>query len=141
MAYATPQPITGDPHSAAKRFILHRFLQQWVPTMGQGQDTITYVDSFSGSGSEEVDDSVIKGSPVIALEVILGYINRVNEMRSKDEERGEEHHLSLSALREVRLILIEKDPGRFQMLKEALRNVISSRSQQAVVTFADESQG
>jgi three-Cys-motif partner protein len=68
---AAPKTTIWDlePHTRAKHEILKRYLQAWVPILGQGKfDQLVYVDGFAGPGRYSKGED---GSPVIALRTAL----------------------------------------------------------------------
>ncbi|MBI3435948.1 MAG: three-Cys-motif partner protein TcmP [Proteobacteria bacterium] len=70
---AAPREIIWqlEPHSRAKHEILRRYLQAWMVILSQGRfPEILYIDGFAGPG--EYSGGEI-GSPIIALDIALGY--------------------------------------------------------------------
>ena len=58
-----------EAHSRAKHEILKRYLQAWVPILGQGaRSELVYIDGFAGTGRYSNGED---GSPVIALKAAL----------------------------------------------------------------------
>ena len=68
-----PAPSTTiwdlEPHSRAKHEILKRYMQAWVPILGQSSfSELVYIDGFAGPGRYSKGED---GSPIIALNVAL----------------------------------------------------------------------
>lgn len=68
-----PAPQTTEwaiePHTRAKHEILRRYLQAWVPILGQGGfPEVIYIDGFAGPGRYSMGED---GSPIIALKEAL----------------------------------------------------------------------
>jgi three-Cys-motif partner protein len=42
-----------DRHSAAKHYLLRRYLQAWLPIMSSWQGRLVLIDGFAGSGIYE----------------------------------------------------------------------------------------
>ena len=68
-----PAPSTTiwdlKPHSRAKHEILKRYMQAWVPILGQSSfSELVYIDGFAGPGRYSKGEN---GSPIIALNVAL----------------------------------------------------------------------
>ena len=68
-----PAPSTTiwplKPHSRAKHEILKRYMQAWVPILGQSSfSELVYIDGFAGPGRYSKGED---GSPIIALNVAL----------------------------------------------------------------------
>ena len=68
-----PAPTTTiwplEPHSRAKHEILKRYMQAWVPILGQSSfSELVYIDGFAGPGRYSKSED---GSPIIALNVAL----------------------------------------------------------------------
>jgi len=59
-----------DPHTLAKHEILRLYLSAWFPILGQYNQTVLYVDGFSGPGRYKNGED---GSPIIALKEGLKY--------------------------------------------------------------------
>ena len=58
-----------EPHTRAKHEILRRYLQAWVPILGQsGFSEVVYIDGFAGPGRYSEGED---GSPIIALNEAL----------------------------------------------------------------------
>ena len=65
-----------DRHSAAKHFILRRYLQAWLPIMGSpraGNGRLVLIDGFAGPGIYKGDEP---GSPIIMLQAYLEHAAR-----------------------------------------------------------------
>ena len=74
-----PAPTTTtwdlEPHSRAKHEILKRYMQAWVPILGQTDfSEIVYIDGFAGPGRYSRGED---GSPIIALKAALDHQERI----------------------------------------------------------------
>ena len=85
-------------HGLAKRVILKKTLQAWIPYhLYKGYDKLYYIDGFSGKGvygerevKQDKETPVENyGSPVIALDCTLDCFNNVTKsFEIQEEERG-----------------------------------------------------
>jgi three-Cys-motif partner protein len=94
------------PHTAAKHRILRRYLDGWLPIMGQWQGprarrekALVLVDGFAGSGRYDTGEA---GSPLVMLDAYLEH---------DDRERLPQ---------EVQFIFIEKEAGFVNHLKSEI---------------------
>ena len=74
-----PAPTTTiwdlEPHSRAKHEILKRYMQAWVPILGQTAfSELVYIDGFAGPGRYSRGED---GSPIIALKAALDHQERI----------------------------------------------------------------
>ena len=91
------------PHTRAKHILLDAYHDRWFSILAQRNpplQKITYVDGFAGPGVYEGGEP---GSPIIALESILG--NKVLERYSG----------------QVEFHFVERDEARFASLEEQLK--------------------
>jgi three-Cys-motif partner protein len=64
-----------EPHTRAKHEILRRYLQAWIPILGQaGFPEVLYIDGFAGPGRYAGGED---GSPIIALRAAVGLGARI----------------------------------------------------------------
>ena len=81
-----------EPHSRAKHEILKRYMQAWVPILGQsGFEELVYIDGFAGPGRYSEGED---GSPIIVLKTALEQQNRIKPKMSflfveRDDKRAE----------------------------------------------------
>lgn len=69
MAAPTTTIWSLEPHTRVKHEILRRYLQAWIPILGQSQfDELIYIDGFAGPGRYSQGED---GSPVIAIKAAL----------------------------------------------------------------------
>lgn len=61
---------TPDPHTLAKHDLLKRYLGAWFPIMARYESKLVFIDGFAGPG---VYDTGEPGSPIVALEALLGH--------------------------------------------------------------------
>ena len=101
-----------EPHTQAKHAILRRYLGAWFAIMGKGNRRILYLDGFAGPG---VYDDGALGSPVIALDTLLG-------------------HSALSPDVTYDFLFSESDPARFA----SLRAIVQTKTRPANVTVRME---
>ena len=97
-----PAPTTTtwdlEAHSRAKHEILKRYLQAWVPILGQSAfSELVYIDGFAGPGRYSKGED---GSPVIALKAAL---DRPSNIKPK-----------------MTFLFVERDRVRANMLKQVL---------------------
>jgi three-Cys-motif partner protein len=59
-----------DRHSAAKHYLLRRYLQAWLPIMSSWQGRLVLIDGFAGPGIYEDGQP---GSPIIMLKAFLDH--------------------------------------------------------------------
>jgi three-Cys-motif partner protein len=59
-----------DRHSAAKHYLLRRYLQAWLPIMSSWQGRLVLIDGFAGPGVYEAGQP---GSPIIMLNAYLDH--------------------------------------------------------------------
>ncbi len=88
-----------DDHTRAKHEILRRYLQAWFPIMTKYNDRLIVLDGFAGPG-EYMGGEI--GSPLIAIDTLL------------------DHFYDPIRQREVVFLFIEKDPDRYENLKQLL---------------------
>lgn len=88
------------PHSLGKHLVLRKYLDAWLPILGQTQDQIVFVDGFAGPGEYEGGE---EGSPILALRAFLNH-----PARSRIKAA-------------VKFIFVEKDPRRKARLEELVR--------------------
>jgi len=62
-----------DRHSAAKHYLLQRYLQAWLPIMGSWKHRLVLIDGFAGPGVYEDGQP---GSPIIMLKAYLDHTAR-----------------------------------------------------------------
>ncbi len=79
-----PAPINTiwdlEPHSRAKHEILKRYMQAWVPILGQSSfPELIYIDGFAGPGRYSKGEY---GSPIIALRAALEQQKRIKPKMS-----------------------------------------------------------
>ena len=90
-----------EPHSRAKHEILKRYLQAWVPILGQSSfPELVYIDGFAGPGRYSEGED---GSPVIALRAALEQRERIRPKMS--------------------FLFVERDTARADMLKSILDEI------------------
>ena len=69
-----------ESHSRAKHEILKRYLQAWVPILGQSSySELLYIDGFAGPGRYSKGED---GSPIIALRAALEQKDRIRPKMS-----------------------------------------------------------
>ncbi|MEX0677787.1 MAG: three-Cys-motif partner protein TcmP [Pirellulales bacterium] len=59
------------PHTAAKHFLLKRYLDAWFPILGKHHARISYIDGFAGPGEYEDGED---GSPILAIEAAKAHV-------------------------------------------------------------------
>ncbi len=121
-----------EPHTRVKHEILKRYLQAWIPILGQGpSEELVYIDGFAGPGRYSKGED---GSPVLALKAALEQQGQIKpnmvfifvELRSNRADM-------------LRLVLDEIElPSRFsvnvaggQTFEEAVTNFVDSRTRGA----------
>ena len=100
-----PAPTTTiwplEPHSRAKHEILKRYMQAWVPILGQSEfPELVYIDGFAGPGRYSKGED---GSPIIALNVALE-----NQARIKSK---------------MTFLFVERRKDRAEMLGKVLEDI------------------
>ena len=82
---------SDKPHGLAKRLILKKYLQAYIPIMlpeSKPLNTLTIVDGFAGAGRYGVDwpvDIEKYGSPIIALHVAIRHLLKLEFKPSENE--------------------------------------------------------
>ena len=90
-----------EPHSRAKHEILRRYMQAWVPILGQSEfPELVYIDGFAGPGRYSKGED---GSPIIALNVALE-----NQARIKSK---------------MTFLFVERRKDRAEMLGKVLEDI------------------
>lgn len=88
-----------EPHTAAKHELLRRYLGGWFPILSRYNGRIVFLDGFSGPGIYEQGE---KGSPIIALEALIGhsYFEKMNhrEFLFLFNEADEDRHAQLETV-------------------------------------------
>ena len=92
-----------DSHTAAKHFVLRRYLGGWFPILSKRTDRIVYLDGFAGPGQYSGGE---EGSPVIAIRTAI------------------EHKFPLA--KEVIFYFIEAEPERRAHLEALLKATFPS---------------
>lgn len=100
-----PAPSTTiwglEPHSRAKHEILKRYMQAWMPILGQSRfPEISYIDGFAGPGRYSKGEY---GSPIIALRAALEQQKRINPT--------------------ISFLFVERDSDRADMLRAVLDGI------------------
>ena len=93
-----------QPHTQIKHAILRRYLQAWLPIMGQTNGRIVFIDGFAGPGRYSGGET---GSPLIALQTVL------------------EHHAFRTPRpgREVAFLFVEKEEDRAVALEQEIADL------------------
>jgi len=91
-----------EPHTKAKHEILSYYLKGWLPILTSFNWRLLYVDGFAGPGQYTGGED---GSPMLALKVALE-----PALKSRLQRPG----------MELVFIFIDKDPDRYQNLRERL---------------------
>ena len=102
MSVREPTVWAMEPHTKAKHEILSYYLKGWLTILANFHRRLLYVDGFAGPGEYTGGED---GSPIVALKVALEPV-----LRNKLQRVGTE----------LVFIFIEKDPDRYQNLRERL---------------------
>ncbi|XP_033096639.1 uncharacterized protein LOC117100906 [Anneissia japonica] len=119
---------TDKPHGLAKRTILKKYLQSWVPRMYYTNNPeICYLDGFAGAGvygSKTISELLQSGypnieqfgSPIIALLVVLDHFDEVKAS-----------HQSIGRPRSAKFIFIEKDKDNVKKLTHNVKQCLQHK--------------
>ena len=118
-----------DPHSNAKRVILRKYLQAYIPVVGSRYNTLNIMDVFAGPGEYlgqgEMENGVReKGSPMIALHAAMGYF---------EGQRSQ----ATGNVTTIRLFYGEAREDRLRSLKERVRAALSQQTSVWEVLYED----
>lgn len=107
---ATPKDPLWErkPHTAAKHDLLRRYLQAWAPILLTKFPRVTYAEGFAGPGEYWGGEP---GSPVIALNVFLGFRQHIDAGT----------HLAM--------VLLDEDQRRVAHLRGQLDRTLSAHGQ------------
>ena len=121
-----------EPHTRVKHEILKRYLQAWIPILGQGpSEDLVYIDGFAGPGRYSKGED---GSPVLALKAALDQQGQIkpNMVFMFVELRNNRADMLRLVLDEIEL------PPKFsvnvaggQTFEEAVANFVDSRTKGA----------
>jgi three-Cys-motif partner protein len=77
--------------SRIKHHILEKYLPPWQIILGSKFDTLSYWDCYAGPGRYKFENSIVDGSPLIALRAANAYLtaNSAKKMEIKLVERSE----------------------------------------------------
>ena len=92
-------------HTIAKHEILRKYLEAWIPILGQTSQKIIFLDGFAGPGVYKGGED---GSPVIALETAY-------------------KHLQINKIKEIKFIFIEEDKKRYENLDQVIHKKFLER--------------
>jgi len=89
-----------EPHTEAKHAILKKYLDAWLPILTRHIQKVVFIDGFAGPG-EYIGGK--NGSPIIAIRSVIN------------------HKIDIKS--EIFFLFVEKDPNRYEFLKDKLRNI------------------
>ena len=144
MASKTETIWTEEQHSNAKRVILRKYLEAYIPVIGSSNKTLNIIDFFAGPGKyfgqedkencgNEMNTKVKQkpdmtvppremGSPMIALHAAIEYFEEQIRRR-----RGKERSLHSEMVTRIRLFFGEAREDRLLTLKERVRAALTLR--------------
>ena len=127
---------TEDPHSNAKRVILRKYLQAYIPVVGSKYNTLNIMDVFAGPGKyfgqEDNEDGVREeGSPMIALHAAMGYFEE--QVRRKKSERL----FASGTMTHIRLFYGEAREDRLRSLKQRVKAALSQQDSDWEILYED----
>ena len=132
-----PAPSTTiwplEPHSRAKHEILKRYMQAWVPILGQSSfSELVYIDGFAGPGRYSKGED---GSPIIALKAALEQQNRIQPKMTFlfVESRKDRADMLRSIVSEIEIppnfsVKVEGDETRNVKFEEVVTNFLDIRT-------------
>lgn len=84
--------------SRIKHHILEKYLPPWQVILGSKFDTLAYWDCYAGPGRYKFEDSIVDGSPLIALRAANAYLmqNTGKKMEIRLVERSESQKNTLN---------------------------------------------
>ena len=121
-----------EPHSLAKHEILRRYMQAWMPILGQNRfEELVYIDGFAGPGRYSKGED---GSPIIALKAALEQQNRIQSKITFlfVESREDRAEVLRSIVNEMDIppkftVVVEGDQTRNVEFEEVVANFVNSR--------------
>ena len=144
MASKTETIWTEEQHSNAKRVILRKYLEAYIPVIGSSNKTLNIIDFFAGPGkyfgqedkenggnemntkAKQKPDMTVPpremGSPMIALHAAIEYFEEQIRRR-----RGKERSLHSEMVTRIRLFFGEAREDRLLTLKERVRAALTLR--------------
>jgi three-Cys-motif partner protein len=90
--------------SRIKHTILRNYLPPWTVILGSGNTELAYFDCFAGPGRYEMEGQVVPGSPVIAAQSAIEFL-----------EKRRNHSLTM--------FLVDDDPKHLEQLETSLKQL------------------